>query len=117
MSKIKYYAIKKGNGVTNKIVETWEECKVLVLGYPAIYKSFKTKDEAMKYLGLKVKEDKPDIEKEETIKKVKKRKGKNQKILKICLENELYEAFIKECQELDMSEDLIIKNMIKEWLC
>ncbi|CAG9702350.1 RNase H1/viroplasmin domain-containing protein [Clostridium neonatale] len=43
MSKIKYYAIKKGNGVTNKIVETWEECKVLVLGYPAIYKSFKTK--------------------------------------------------------------------------
>ncbi|CAG9713718.1 hypothetical protein CNEO_50019 [Clostridium neonatale] len=27
--------------------------------------------------------------------------------------NELYEAFIKECQELDMSEDLIIKNMIK----
>ncbi|WP_425306079.1 viroplasmin family protein [Clostridium neonatale] len=44
---MKYYAIKKGNGVTNKIVETWEECKVLVLGYPAIYKSFKTKDEAM----------------------------------------------------------------------
>ncbi|CAG9702351.1 hypothetical protein CNEO_60085 [Clostridium neonatale] len=29
----------------------------------------------------------------------------------------MYEAFIKECQELDMSEDLIIKNMIKEWLC
>ena len=40
--KQKYYAIKEGKGVKNKIVRTWSECKELVLGYPSIYKSFYT---------------------------------------------------------------------------
>ena len=36
MAKKRFYAIKKGKGNTkNKIVETWSECKDLVLGYPA----------------------------------------------------------------------------------
>lgn len=56
----KYYAIKEGKGVKDKIVNTWGECQKLVLGYNAVYKSFKTKDEAMEYLGnvnvVKVKE-------------------------------------------------------------
>ena len=51
MSKNKYYAIKKGKGVTDKIVSSWDECKELVLGYPSIYKSFKTEEEALEYLG------------------------------------------------------------------
>ena len=33
--KQKYYAIKEGKGVKNKIVRTWSECKELVLGYPS----------------------------------------------------------------------------------
>lgn len=42
MSKQKFYAIKKGKGVENKIVSTWEECKSLVEGYHSEFKSFKT---------------------------------------------------------------------------
>ena len=55
--KQKYYAIKEGKGVKNKIVRTWTECKELVLGYPSIYKSFSTEEEARKYLnGIKDKD-------------------------------------------------------------
>ena len=54
MAKKRFYAIKKGKGDTkNKIVETWSECKDLVLGYPAEYKGFATKEEAEIYLGIK----------------------------------------------------------------
>ena len=52
MAKKRFYAIKKGKGNTkNKIVETWSECKDLVLGYPAEYKGFATKEEAEIYLA------------------------------------------------------------------
>lgn len=54
MAKKRFYAIKKGKGNTkNKILETWSECKDLVLGYPAEYKGFATKEEAEIYLGIK----------------------------------------------------------------
>ena len=46
----KFYAIKIGKGVENKIVTSWEECKGLVQGFPAVYKSFLTIEEAVKYL-------------------------------------------------------------------
>ena len=49
--KQKYYAIKEGKGVKNKIVRTWSECKELLLGYPSIYKTFYTEEEAIKFLG------------------------------------------------------------------
>lgn len=47
-----YYAIRVGAGVKNKIVESWEECKWFVNGYPAVYKKFKTREQAEKYLEL-----------------------------------------------------------------
>lgn len=50
MGKYEYYAIKVGNNVKDLIVETWEECKDLVIGYPSVYKGFKTRKEAIKYL-------------------------------------------------------------------
>lgn len=50
--KQKYYAIKEGKGVKNKIVRTWSECKELLLGYPSIYKTFYTEEEAIKFLGV-----------------------------------------------------------------
>ncbi|MGL5647126.1 MAG: viroplasmin family protein [Clostridium sp.] len=47
----KYYAVKVGRK-NNKIVTSWEQCKKLVNGFSgAKYKSFKTKDEAEKYLN------------------------------------------------------------------
>ena len=47
-----YYAIRVGAGVKNKIVESWEECKWLVYNYPAVYKRFKTREQAEAYLKL-----------------------------------------------------------------
>ncbi len=46
----KWYAIKNGKGVQNKILTSWTECEKLVKGYPAIYKSFKSEEEAKQYL-------------------------------------------------------------------
>lgn len=69
----KYYAIKEGRGVENKIVRTWKECKELVYGYNAVYKSFDNLEDAQKYLQevdvTKVKEQKKyAIEKKKKIK-------------------------------------------------
>ncbi|MCR5719169.1 MAG: ribonuclease H family protein [Lachnospiraceae bacterium] len=57
----KFYAVKKG--ITPGIYTTWEECEANVAGYSkAEYKSFKTKNEALKYLGLDEIEDNPPKE-------------------------------------------------------
>lgn len=46
----KFYAVKVGK--TPGIYLTWDECKDNVNGYPgALYKSFKTMDEAVEYMG------------------------------------------------------------------
>lgn len=50
MGKYNYYAIKVGNNVKDIITETWEECSNFVIGYPSVYKGFKTMKEAKKYL-------------------------------------------------------------------
>ncbi len=45
----KYYAVKEG--AVRGIFRTWEECRASVSGYSgAVYKSFKTKEEALDYL-------------------------------------------------------------------
>ncbi len=58
----KYYAIKEGKGVENLIVRTWTECKELVHGYNAVYKSFNNLEDAKKYMEevdvIKVREQK-----------------------------------------------------------
>lgn len=47
----KFYAVKVGK--TPGIYETWDECKSNVDGYSgAIYKSFKTLDEAKQFIGI-----------------------------------------------------------------
>ncbi len=120
MAKKRFYAIKKGKGNTkNKIVGTWGECKELVLGYPAEYKGFATKEEAEIYLGIKnVPND--EIHLRTTVKKmkVKKRKSRNKNttILEVELSKDLYNKFSDECSNLDISENDIIVNLIKEWL-
>lgn len=48
--KKNFYAIRKGKNVENLIVDNWEECKRYVIGYPSIFKGFKTEKEAKKYL-------------------------------------------------------------------
>jgi len=120
MAKKRFYAIKKGKGNTkNKILETWSECKDLVLGYPAEYKDFATKEEAEIYLGIKnVPND--EIHLRTTVKKMKVKKrrsrNKNTTILEVDLCKELYNEFSVKCSSLDISENDIIVNLIKEWL-
>ena len=120
MAKKRFYAIKKGKGNTkNKILETWSECKDLVLGYPAEYKGFATKEEAEIYLGIKnVPND--EIHLRTTVKKMKVKKrrsrNKNTTILEVNLCKELYNEFSVKCSSLDISENDIIVNLIKEWL-
>ena len=55
--KKKVYAIKVGKGVEDKIVNSWEECEKLVIGYPSVYKSFRNIKEANKYLKNMTKEN------------------------------------------------------------
>lgn len=48
----KFYAVKNGRQIG--IFDTWDKCKELTSGYPnAIFKSFKSYDEALDYLNLK----------------------------------------------------------------
>ncbi len=47
---VKYYAVKIGQ--TPGIYTSWDECKALVHGFPgAVYKSFKTIEEAKQFMG------------------------------------------------------------------
>lgn len=47
----KWYAIKEGNGVKNKIFTSWGGCEKLVKAYPVVYKGFKTEEETKEYLS------------------------------------------------------------------
>lgn len=50
--KTKYYAIKIQDGVIlDKIVTSWDECFPIVNKHSAVYKSFKTLEEANSYLS------------------------------------------------------------------
>lgn len=46
-----FYAIKIGNNVRDLIVESWEECEKYVIGYPSIYKKFKDKKSALRFIN------------------------------------------------------------------
>lgn len=51
---VKYYAVKIGK--TPGIYTSWDECKAMVHGFPgAVYKSFKTMEEAKQFMGVSVK--------------------------------------------------------------
>ncbi|MBD7913035.1 MULTISPECIES: ribonuclease H family protein [Clostridium] len=49
----KYYSVYRGKSGIPKILTNWEECKKEVIGCKgAIYKSFKTEEEAIEFLSL-----------------------------------------------------------------
>ena len=110
-AKKKYYAIKKGNNVSNLIVETWEECKKYVEGVPAQHKSFKTKEEAEMYLK--------GIEQVKVKNAPKKRKTKIKKgtiTVHSAIPKDLYEKFLNRCTDLGADEKRIFSNLIIESL-
>ena len=132
MSKKKFYAIKRGKkGTKNVILESWDECSKLVLGFDSEYKGFKTREEAEEYLGININlSDSIDngiqeeisidnIEKVKNVAKQKKKKTKsnrNKETLVVELPKDLYNAFSNKCVKLNMTEDTVIKNMIMEWI-
>lgn len=62
----KYYAVK--NGVVPGIYTSWDACKTQVNGYKgAVYKSFKTNQEAEQYLNDNVKDNTQNITKNNNV--------------------------------------------------
>lgn len=115
--KQKYYAIKEGKGVKNKIVRTWSECKELVLGYPSIYKSFYTEEEAIKFLGGINDKDIPAIKEKIKVNiESSKRRRSSTKAINFRIPNDVYNDFIKKVDETGLDRDKILLEMIKEWI-
>lgn len=115
--KQKYYAIKEGKGVKNKIVRTWSECKELVLGYPSIYKSFYTEEEAIKFLGGINDKDIPAIKEKIKVNiQSSKRRRSSTKAINFRVPNDIYNDFIKKVDETGLDRDKILLEMIKEWI-
>lgn len=121
---MKYYAIKEGKGVTDKIVDTWEECKKFVHGYPAVYKSFYSMDEAVEYLRQFKNKAAVEKAKKKAIEgiKISREKKAEQKvkpkdtIIKVKISADISEAFYDKCQNLQMSPEKLIENLIREYI-
>lgn len=114
----KYYAIKVGKGVKNKIVTTWKECSELVLGFNSIYKSFKTREEAEQYLNG-IKDNSIDIvlEKNKKAREYNTKKKKSARSLQgIRIDKDLYDRFQEKCNEFEFTEEKAITLLIEEWL-
>ena len=113
-AKAKFYAIKDGIGVEDIMVTSWDECSKLVLGYNAVYKSFRTEEEAKKYLGdVDVK-----LVKEQAKKGIEQKKIKNETIrsLTIRLPKEMYKEFEEKCSSMNLDKDKAIFMLIDEWI-
>lgn len=121
MAKNKFYAIKKGNGVENKIVLSWEECKSIVDGYPSEFKSFKTEEDALNYLGIKKTKSKNKNKKQNNKKEsgvinlqIQNKSSKN-KNFKVQISDELYNDFINKCLKKHLSKDMILGFIMNQW--
>lgn len=116
----KYYAIKVGKNVENKIVRTWSECEALVKGYPSVYKSFKTEEEAKEYIGA-IKNVKKKLE--ENKKAMEHNKARKKGTVSIAyifkgvrIDREVAEEFQAKCHDLNISKEKILNELIKEWV-
>lgn len=110
----KYYAIKVGRGVKDKIVRSWEECKSFTDGYNSVYKSFITLGEAEAYLG-RVNVEKVNEQTKFVIEKKKKVKA-NTSLVQARVPKELYIKFQEKCNENGWEIGEAIKKLIEEWL-
>lgn len=113
MAKQKYYAVKVGKNVENEIFTSWTVCKEVVLGFPSVYKSFPTMEEAEQYL-----ESKSNIEKlqKQVVYGIEaNRKAKeNTSTLNLRIDKEVYKSFHAKCKEMDIEPRKAIENLFKE---
>lgn len=118
-TKQKYYAIKTGKGVKDKIVTSWSECEALVKGYPSVYKSFKSEEEAKLYLGS-IKDTDKKLEENNKAMEYNKIKKKGTvsvaNFLKgVRIDKTIAEEFESKCNDLNISKEKILNELIKEW--
>lgn len=111
----KYYAIKEGKGVENIIVRTWAECKELVYGYNAVYKSFANLEDANRYLE-EVNVTKVKVQAIHQIQKKKVIKQTTKHIAGFRISNEMYEELEKRCKEKGIKIEDAIKFAISQYL-
>lgn len=113
-TKNKYYAIKEGKGVKDKIVRSWAECEKLVKGCPAVYKSFRTEEEALGNLNTVD----TDIVREQAKKGIEasKKKRATTRMLSARLDKDLVIKFEEKCKKIDIPKEMILKAMLEEWL-
>ena len=116
----KYYAIKVGKGVKDKIVTSWSECEALVKGYQSVYKSFKTEEEALEYLKA-IKDTDKKLEENNKAMEYNKAKKKGTvsvaNLLKgVRIDKVIAEEFESKCNDLNISKEKILNELIKEWV-
>ena len=117
MAKQKYYAIKLGKGVRDKIVTSWSECEALVKGYQSVYKSFKTEEEALEYLKAIKDVDKTLEENNKAMEYKKKGTVSVANLLKgVRIDKVIAEEFESKCNDLNISKEKILNELIKEWV-
>ena len=114
VKKQKYYAVKIGKNTTDKIFNTWEECKPLVTGCKSVYKSFIAEEDAKHYLkvvdsAMVIEQTKKGMEKHKKLKAT-------TRLIQARIPKELHDQFIKKCEEMEQDTSMVILNMIKEWI-
>ena len=120
MAKQKYYAIKVGKGVRDKIVTSWSEWEALGKGYQSVYKSFKTEEEALEYLKA-IKDTDKKLEENNKAMEYNKAKKKGTvsvaNLLKgVRIDKVIAEEFESKCNDLNISKEKILNELIKEWV-
>jgi len=110
----KYYAIKVGRGVKDKIVHTWEECKSITHGFNSVYKSFLTQVEAEAYLSTV---DVAKVREQTTFVIEKKKKVRaTTTLVQARVPKESYAEFEKKCKEYHWEIGEALIKLIEEWI-
>lgn len=106
----KFYAIKVGKGVKNIIVNSWEECSNLVLGFNSTYKSFWNEEEAKAYLSQDIKKFNKSTKSNNICNK------KGEVFVDFSLKKETFRRFETKCIKLGIKKEKILKLLIEKWL-
>lgn len=113
-----FYAIKAiDNKEINKIVTTWEECKVITDHHAAVYKGFFTIEDALNYLENMTKEKQEEYLKcMKHAKEMKQQVKKTTKSLNVRVPNEIYSAFVDKITLFRYDKNDVIADLINDFV-
>lgn len=110
-----YYAIKEGNGVKETIVNTWDECKSLVHGYPSVYKKFASIEECYEYFGT-VNVEKVKEQTKWALESKKKTKASQNNILEVKMSDELFQDLEKKSKSIGLPMEHLVRFALNNYL-